>query len=294
MGKQSNAVNELKKLLTGPEILTMPCCYDAFSAKLIEQAGFPLTFMSGFAVSASRLGLPDTGLISYAEMLDQGKNICSALTIPVFGDADTGYGNTVSAQRTLHGYLQAGFAGIMIEDQRSPKRCGHTKGKEVVSRTEAIQRMTAVIEAREVARASGDDIVIIARTDARATQGLADAIERANIFADLGADVIFVEAPQSVAEMETICREVKGVKMANLVEHGATPLLPPTALQEMGFKIAAYPLTLLSSAAHAMLSALSNLKQGRTPTQILDFAHLQAIVGFPEYDAALGRLEGKP
>jgi 2-methylisocitrate lyase-like PEP mutase family enzyme len=123
---------------------------------------------------------------------------------------------------------------------------------------------------------------------------LAEAIERANIFADLGADIIFVEAPQSVAEMETICREVKGVKMANLVEHGATPLLPPTALQEMGFKIVAYPLTLLSSAAHAMLSALSNLKQGRTPTQILDFAHLQAIVGFPEYDAALSRLEGKP
>ena len=291
MGKQTNAVNALKALLDTDVILTMPCCYDAFSAKLIEQADFSLTFMSGFSVAASRLGLPDTGLISYEEMIDQGRNICNAVDIPVFGDADTGYGNALNVKRTVEGYIQTGFAGLMIEDQVSPKRCGHTQGKEVIDRAKAIQRLSAAIEAREEARSHGDDIVIIARTDARATLGLEEAIERARIFGDLGADILFVEAPQSVSELETIGRHIEGIKMANLVEHGRTPLLSPAALQQMGFKIAAYPLTLLSSAAHAMLNALAMLKQGQGPTQILDFQHLQAIVGFPEYNATLERLE---
>lgn len=293
MGRQTNAVHTLRSLLDTDEIITMPCCYDAFSAKLIERAGFPLTFMSGFAVAASRLGLPDTGLISYGEMIDQGRSICRAVDIPVFGDADTGYGNTANVKRTVEGYIQTGFAGLMIEDQVSPKRCGHTQGKEVVDRARAVQRLTAAIEAREEARSDGDDIVIIARTDARATLGLEEAIERALIFGELGADILFVEAPQSVGELETIGRQVKGIRMANLVEHGSTPLLSPAALQQMGFKIAAYPLTLLSSAGQAMLDALAMLKQGQSPTQILDFKHLQAIVGFPEYDAALERLEPK-
>jgi len=291
VGRQTNAVSALKALLNTDEILTMPCCYDAFSAKLIEQADFPLTFMSGFAVAASRLGLPDTGLISYEEMIDQGRSICQAVDIPVFGDADTGYGNTLNVKRTVEGYIQTGFAGLMIEDQVSPKRCGHTQGKEVIDRATAIQRLSAAIEAREEARSNGDDIVIIARTDARATLGLAEAIERAIIFGKLGADVLFVEAPQSISELETIGRQIEGIKMANLVEQGSTPLLAPAALQQMGFKIAAYPLTLLSSAAHAMRNALVSLKQGQSPTQILDFKDLQAIVGFPEYDAALKRLE---
>jgi 2-methylisocitrate lyase-like PEP mutase family enzyme len=291
VGRQTNAVNALKVLLDRDEILIMPCCYDAFSAKLIEQADFPLTFMSGFSVAASRLGMPDTGLISYEEMIDQGRHICSAVDIPVFGDADTGYGNTLNIKRTVEGYIQTGFAGIMIEDQVSPKRCGHTQGKEVIDRAKAIQRLSAAIEAREEARSNGDDIVIIARTDARATLGLEEAIERALIFGELGADVLFVEAPQSVGELETIGRQIEGIKMANLVEHGSTPLVSPGVLQQMGFKIAAYPLTLLSSAAYAMLNALATLKQGQSPAQILDFKHLQAILGFPEYDAALERLE---
>lgn len=291
MSRQSNAVARLRQLIEGPEFLIMPCCYDGLSAKLIQHSGFALTFMSGFAVSAARLGLPDTGLISYAEMLDQGRNICSAVDIPVLGDGDTGYGNAVNVKRTVHGYIQAGFAGIMIEDQSSPKRCGHTMGKEVVERPEALNRMRAVIEARTEALDQGEDIVVVARTDARATHGLSEAIERANLFAELGADILFIEAPRSEEEMQTICREVDGCRMVNMVEHGQTPVLPPASLKNVGYKIAAYPLTLLSASVYAMRAALQHLREGKTPAKILDFIELQDMVGFPEYYEALKRLE---
>jgi 2-methylisocitrate lyase-like PEP mutase family enzyme len=268
----------------------MPCCYDAFSGRLIEQAGFSLTFMSGFAVAAARLGLPDTGLISYAEMLDQGRNICGAINIPVIGDGDTGYGNAVNVKRTVHGYIQAGFAGIMIEDQRSPKRCGHTRGKEVVERDEAVQRMRAAVEARR----QGGDIVIVARTDARATRGLDEAICRMKLFAEAGADILFVEAPETEDEMHEICRSIDGCHMANMVERGGkTPVLPPERLGDMGYRIAAYPLTLLSAASHAMQEALCCLREGRTPEKMIDFNDMQKILGFPEYDSELERMEGK-
>ena len=150
----------------------MPCCYDAFSARLVEAAGFDLTFMSGFAVSASRLGLPDTGLISYGAMLDQGSNVCSAVSIPVFGDADTGYGNALNVKRTLNGYAGAGFACAMIEDQLAPKRCGHTRGVQVVGRAEALARVRAAVDARE----EGADVLVMARTDARSALGLDEAL----------------------------------------------------------------------------------------------------------------------
>lgn len=292
MSKQSNAAFKIRQLLEDPEILIMPCCYDGISAKLIQRCGYPLTFMSGFAVSAARLGLPDTGLISYGEMLDQGRNICSAVDIPVIGDGDTGYGNTLNVKRTVHGYIQAGFAGIMIEDQRSPKRCGHTIGKEVVEREEALMRMHAVIEARDEAVDRGEDIVIVARTDARYTHGLSEAIERAKRFVEMGADIIFIEAPRSEKEMQKICFEVEGYQMANIVEHGKTPVLPPELLKEIGYKIVAYPLTLLSSAVYALRETLHYLRKGKTPERILDFTELQALVGFPEYDETLRRLEG--
>ncbi len=138
--------DKLRALLSGPDFLLMPCCFDPLSARLVEQAGFPLSFMSGFAVSAARLALPDTGLISYAEMLDQGRNICASVEIPVIGDGDTGYGNPANVRRTVRGYAAAGFAGIMIEDQLAPKRCGHTGVKEVVERDEALRRMRAACE----------------------------------------------------------------------------------------------------------------------------------------------------
>ena len=159
------------------------------------------------------------------KMLDQGRNICDAVGIPVIGDADTGYGNGVSGQRTLKGYVRAGFAGLMVEDQRSPKRCGHTSGKEVISRADSIRRVKAMLEAREALSQFDEDIVIVARTDARATLGLAEAIARAQEFRSLGADIIFVEAPESRQEMALICQEVGGVQMANMLEHGRTPII---------------------------------------------------------------------
>lgn len=276
---------KLRRLLARPGLRVMPCCFDALSAKLVERAGFELTFMSGFAVSAARLALPDTGLISYGEMVDQGRSICAAVSIPVIGDGDTGYGNPMNVRRTVAGYAAAGFASVMIEDQLAPKRCGHTRGKSVVSREEACNRVRAAIDAR----AQGADLLVLARTDARAPLGLDEAIWRGRAFADLGADIVFVEAPRSEAEMQRICQEIPAPQLANLVEGGDTPLLPPARLETLGFRIAAYPLTLLSSAARAMQDALAALARGETPTRLLGFDELRALVGFDAYDAALAR-----
>jgi len=259
----------------------MPCCFDAHSARLIERAGFELTFMSGFAVAATRTGLPDTGLISYGEMVATGRDICAAIAIPVIGDADTGYGNALNVKRTLHGYAAAGFSCAMIEDQLAPKRCGHTRGKAVVERTEALARVRAAVDARE----EGADLLVMARTDARATHGLDEALWRAQAFADLGADILFVEAPQSEAEMEQVCRAVEKPSMANLVEGGDTPLLPPARLETLGFKLAAYPLTLLAAATRAMQDALAALAAGEPPAGLLSFEALRELVGFDTYDA---------
>jgi len=281
----ASAADRLRALLGEPGILVMPCCFDALSARLIERAGFPLTFMSGFSVSATRLGVPDTGLICYSEMLDQGRNICSAVTIPVIGDADTGYGNALNVKRSVEGYAQAGFACLMIEDQLAPKRCGHTRGKQVVERSAALARIRAAVDARE----EGADILILARTDARAVFGLDEAIWRAQAFADLGADIAFVEAPLSEVEMQRICAEVPAPRMANLVEGGDTPLLAPARLEALGYQIAAYPLTLLSAAARAMQDALAALAAGESPRERIAFAELREIVGFDAYDAALSR-----
>jgi 2-methylisocitrate lyase-like PEP mutase family enzyme len=281
----SASTERLRGLLMGSDLLLMPCCFDALSARLIEQAGFHLTFMSGFAVAAARLALPDTGLISYAEMLDQGRAILEAVSIPLIGDGDTGYGNAVNVRRTVQGYARAGFAAIMIEDQLAPKRCGHTRGKEVVERSEAMSRVKAAIDARE----EGADILIMARTDARATDGLAEALWRMQAFADLGADILFLEAPRDEAEMLCFCTQVPGPKMANILEGGVTPVLPPSRLHEIGYRIAAYPLALLNTASHAMRQALVELKAGRFTEQSVDFGTIQGIVGFDRYDETLRR-----
>jgi 2-methylisocitrate lyase-like PEP mutase family enzyme len=276
----SSPADRLRALLEKPGLRVMPCCFDALSARLIERAGFELTFMSGFAVSAARLGLPDTGLISYGEILDQGRNLCDAVSIPVIGDADTGYGNALNVKRTVRGYARAGFACAMIEDQLAPKRCGHTRGKAVVSRGEALARIRAAVDARE----EGSDILVMARTDANATDGFDEALWRAKAFADLGADLIFFEAPRSQDEMETSCREIPAPCMANMVEGGDTPVLPPDRLEALGYRIAAYPLTLLNAAVGAMNRALDALRDGRTPDGLMGFAELREIVGFDDYD----------
>jgi 2-methylisocitrate lyase-like PEP mutase family enzyme len=277
-----STTEQLRNLLKGPDILIIPGCFDALSARLIERAGFPATFMGGFAVSATRIGMPDTGLISYAEMVDQGRNIASAVSIPVLGDGDTGYGNAINVHRTVRGYAQAGFACIMIEDQVAPKRCGHTQGKQTVGRKEAFARVQAAIDARE----EGADILVMARTDANATEGLEEALLRAKTFHEMGVDVTFLEAPRDEAEMRAYCEQVPGPKMANMVEQGHTPILSPANLQDIGYKIVAYPLTLMLAGIKAMDKSLEHLKQGTQHQDMANFDQLRDIVGFPEYYAA--------
>ena len=289
MSSLHTPVQRLRSLLQQGRCQVMPCCFDALSARLVERAGFPLTFMSGFSVAAAKAALPDTGLLTVSEMLDQGRLICEAVQIPVIGDGDTGHGNAANLRRTMHQFARAGFAGIMLEDQLAPKRCGHTGVKEVVSRELALERIRAAV----AARAEGADLLIVARTDARSAlasslgeaQALEEALWRLQAFADLGADVLFLEAPRSAAEIERFCAEVRGWRMANMLEGGITPLLPPQELAAMGIHLAAYPLTLLSCAAAAMQQALLDLAAGRTPERMLSFPALKELVGFDAYDS---------
>lgn len=274
------APDKLRALLKSDGIIVMPCCFDPLSAKLVEQEGFSLSFMSGFAAAAARLGVPDTGLISYGEVIDQGRNICDAVSIPVIGDGDTGYGNALNIKRTVRGFAKAGFAAVMIEDQVAPKRCGHTAGKAVVDREDAFERIRAAVDARE----EGHDILILARTDARHDHGLDEAIDRARRFRELGADILFVEAPRSKDEMLRICEELPGPKMANMIEGGLTPVLTPKELQQIGFHIAAYPITLMAAAMKAMTGVLAELKTGRVrPDSLMPFDEVKARIGFDQY-----------
>lgn len=274
-------VSDLRRMLDGNELITMPCCYDGLTARLVENAGFELTFMTGFGVS-STYGVPDVGLLGAQEMFQSAATICNCLhNIPCIGDGDTGYGNPLNVKRTVMQYAQAGMAGIMIEDQVMPKRCGHTKGKQVVDRDEAYRRIKAACDARD----EGADIIILARTDSRGTHDLEEALERCKMFRMIGADMTFLEAPQSEEEMRRYCKEVDGPKLANMLEGGLTPILSPTQLKEIGYTgVAAYPLTLLSASVKAMNQALALLKSGeRTDDLILPFKDLQAEVGFEEY-----------
>ena len=271
--------DKLRALLAEEGALVLPGCFDALTARLIERAGYSGAFMGGFAVSASRLGAPDTGLISYSEMLDQGRNICSAVDFPVIGAGDTGYGNAVNVQRTVKGYADAGFACVMIEDQVSPKKCGHTQGKQIVSRDEAFSRIQAAVDARE----AGANILIMARTDANATDGMDEAILRARTFADIGADITFLEAPNTIEEMTAYCDGVPGPKMANMVEGGETPFLPPEQLAEIGYKVIIYPISLMLAGLQVMEDALASIKGGSHPDNLAGFGHLRDVVGFPEY-----------
>ena len=280
MRNQNVAADNLRKLINSGQFLPMPCCFDALSAKLIEQADFQLTFMSGFATSASRLGAPDLGLMSYAEVVDQARNINEAISIPMIADGDTGYGNAMNVRRTVGGFARAGCAAVLIEDQLAPKRCGHTPGKDVVGREEAFDRIKAAVDARE----EGTDILIMARTDANHTHGLKEAIERAQRFHELGADILFVEAPKNIDEMRTICSELPGCKMANIVEGGLTPNLAMNEISELGYQIAAYPLTLLSAAMSAMKMTLDRMKVDQPRNDLLlDFGELRKDIGFDEY-----------
>ena len=266
----------------------MPSCFDGLSAKLIEQAGFDLSFMSGFAASAARLGAPDLGLMSYGEVLDQARNVTEASSIPVIVDGDTGYGNAMNVYRTVGGFARAGCAGVLIEDQLSPKRCGHTPGKDVVSREEAFDRIQAAVDASR----EDTDIVIMGRTDANHTHGLSEAIYRGQRYHELGAEIIFVEAPKSIDEMRTLCSEVPGCKLANIVEGGLTPDLPMSGLEKIGYQMAVYPLTLLAASMQAMKLALDHIKTDtRQNAGLMDFSELRNRIGFDEYYEASSRYE---
>ena len=271
---------KLREKITNGDFMPMPCCFDALSAKMIEQAGFGVTFMSGFAASASRLGQPDLGLMSYAEVVDQARNITDAISIPVIVDGDTGYGNAMNVRRTVEGFAKAGCAGVLIEDQLAPKRCGHTPGKDVVSRDEAFDRIKAAVDARQ----EGTDILIMGRTDANHTHGLDEAIHRGKQYQEIGADIVFIEAPKTVEEMETICREVPGCHMANIVEGGLTPNLSMEQLQDVGFQFVAYPLTLLAASMQAMKQTLELMRQDLPrANHLMDFEELRDRIGFNEY-----------
>ena len=278
---------KLRNLIKNNSFLPIPSCFDALSAKLIEQTGFDAMFMSGFAASASRIGEPDLGVMTLTEVLDQLNNITDATSLPVIGDGDTGYGNAMNVQRTVKSFAKIGCAGVLIEDQLSPKRCGHTPGKDVVSREEAFDRIRASVDAREE-----KDILIMARTDANHTHGIKEAIERAQIFHELGSDILFVEAPKTEDEMRLICQEVPGCKIANIVEGGLTPNLSMKELEDIGYNMAVYPLTALSSAMKAMVDSLNKLKTDDDSSgNLMSFTELRKRVGFDDYYEVSSRYE---
>jgi 2-methylisocitrate lyase-like PEP mutase family enzyme len=289
----TSAASRLQACLAQDTLQAMPCCYDALSARLIQQGGFSLSLMSGFSVAAAHLGLPDTGLISATEMLTQLRAICEAAPeLLVIGDGDTGYGNAMNVQRTVRAYAQAGAAAVMIEDQVFPKKCGHTDGKQVVSRQEARLKIRAAVDA---AHTGTSETLILARTDARAVLGFEAALERCHDFVEEGADIIFLEAPQSIEEMQAFCDAIDRPKMANLVRGGATPILPMAQLAQMGFKIATYPLTVLSASIIAQRQALALLAQDREDeVEQITFNDLKGLVGFPDYDAKAALYQSPP
>ncbi|XP_057754534.1 uncharacterized protein LOC130973865 [Arachis stenosperma] len=282
--QKDSSVKVLRRILESPGVHQGPACFDALSAKLVQDAGFSFCFTSGFSISAARLGLPDTGLISYGEMVDQGRLISQAVSIPVIGDADNGYGNPMNVKRTLKGYISAGLAGIILEDQVSPKACGHTRGRKVVSREEAVMRIKAAVDAR---RESGSDIVIVARTDSRQALSMDEALTRARAFGDAGADVLFIDALTSKEEMMAFCQVSPLIpKMGNMLEGGGkTPILTPLELEEIGFKLVAYPLSLIGVSIRAMQDSLAAIRGGRIPPpgSMPSFEEIKDILGFNTY-----------
>lgn len=268
----------LRALLHRDAPLVMPCAYDAFSARLIERAGFEVVGVTGAGIAASMLGMTDAGLTTLTEVVTQTRNIVSAVGLPVIADADTGYGNAINTMRTIREFQQAGVAGLFIEDQEVPKKCGHFSGKRLVSREEMVKKIQAALETR-----GESELVLIARTDARAVYGLPEAIERANAYRLAGADVIFVEAPESIEELRAIPEAVNSPLMTNVVEGGKTPQLSVRELYDMGYKIISFSNSVLRAGAVAMQGLLKELKDKGTTIGWLD-----RILPFEERNEILG------
>ena len=273
----------LRRLLAGPDLLVAPGAYDGLSARLIAQAGFPAVYMTGFGTAASVLGQPDVGLLTMSEMVARASALASVVgDVPLIADADTGYGNPLNVQRTIREYERAGVAGLHIEDQVWPKKCGHMEGKQVIAMEEMVQKVRAAVDARQ-----DPDFVIIARTDANAVNGLEDALQRGRAYRDAGADVIFIEAPRSIEELQAIAQAFTDTPLLfNWAESGKTPLLSLPEIQTLGFKLVIFPVSLLFAATHAMLELLEVLSQGETPTpfhsHMVTFAQFTQHIGLPE------------
>jgi len=252
----------LPQMLKEKRPLVIPGVYDAIGAKIAEQAGFKAMFQTGYGTSATLFGMPDFGFISSAETVDNARRICRAVSVPVIVDADTGYGNALSVWKLVKELESAGASGIFLEDQKWPKRCGHMQGKEVVSQEEYAEKLGAAIDAR-----TSKNFIIVARTDARASEGLDAAIERGLYNKKLGADAIFVEAPKSIAEMKKIGKAINAPLVANMIEGGATPISSSEDLYKMGFKIILYPLSVLFANTFATMNILKELKKAGTTTK---------------------------
>jgi 2-methylisocitrate lyase-like PEP mutase family enzyme len=273
-----NSRQSLKQLLQRNKLLVAPGCFDGLSARLVEAAGFESAYLSGGAVARS-MGMPDIGLVTLSETIERAAQVVATVKLPIIADADTGYGNAVNLVRTVHEFERVGVAAIHIEDQITPKRCGHLEGKEVISLAEMEKKLEAALSTR-----SDPDFCIIARTDARAVNGFYDAIERGRAFAKLGVDAIFVEAPQSEEELAEIPRRIPLVPiLVNVFKGGKTPMLPMKRLEEMGYRIAIYPSETQRAAIHAMRKALETLKREGTTESIDD-----ALTTFKERDQVVG------
>jgi len=276
-------VKSLRKLLKDKsKPLVIPGVYDAIGAKIVEKVGFEAMFQTGYGTSATLFGMPDYGFIGSTETVDNARRICRAVSVPVIVDADTGYGNALSVWKLVQELENAGASGIFLEDQRWPKRCGHMQGKEVVSIDEYSEKLQAALDAR-----NDKNFIIVARTDARATEGLDKAIERGLYYKKIGADVIFVEAPKTIQEMKKIGNDIRAPLVANMIEGGTTPLSSATNLFEMGFKIILYPLSVLFSNTYATLQILRELKRsGNTKKlnkKLVNFDQFNDLVELKKY-----------
>jgi 2,3-dimethylmalate lyase len=261
--------------------LVMPGVFDALSAKIASRAGFEVIFITGYSLSATLLGEPDFGLLTQTEVVSAAERICSVTNTPVIVDADTGYGNAINVIRTVQDLSRAGAAGMFLEDQVWPKRCGHMKGKQVIPLDEQLKKLRAALEAR-----NDHDFYIVARTDSRQALGLSEAITRGIAFKETGADAVFVEAPESKEEMKEIARHVPGPLVANMLERGVTPLMSPQELKELGFDLIVWPLAPVYSVAKSLAEVYSTLRRDGSTTKILDrlmpFDDFNEIVGLEE------------
>ena len=270
----------IRDLVAGDTIL-MPGVYDALTARIAARVGFDIVFISGYSVSAARLGEPDFGFLTQTEMADTARAVCRVSPAPVIVDADTGYGNALNVMRTVRDLQEAGAAGIFLEDQVWPKKCGHMAGKRVVETTEHVAKIRAAVEAR-----GERDLFVVARTDARQPLGLEAAIERCLAYKEAGADALFVEAPQSIEELERVAEALPAPLVANMIERGATPQLTRGELRELGYALIVCPLAALFAAARAVQDVLTELRERETTAAAIDrmltFDDFNALVGLAD------------